>query len=146
MIAPQGGCRMPGLGTIICEEARMKAIVLVVLCAFAVSAGAASAADDPGPGRCRQLSTPEQRAVCRNPELAKLDTEKATLFSVRMMLPMLMGERGAAQDEEQAFAGKRNACATDAACLKSAYTERIAALRQTIQAGMDEFCKLKGIC
>jgi uncharacterized protein len=124
----------------------MKAIRILVACGIlALATHAASASDAPG-SDCAKLSAPNEKAVCGSRALTKLDTRASTLLEVRMMLPMLMGERGAAQDDNLAFTEKRTACGADAACLQTAYTARISALTDTIKTGMDEFCKLKGIC
>lgn len=123
----------------------MKTIRILFFFGFAMLAGQAAASDMPG-SECAQIAEADMRAVCESQALTKLDTIAATLFEVRMMLPMLMGERGAAQDENQAFIEQRTACGAGTACLQSAYEARIAALKATIKDGMDEFCRLKGIC
>ena len=110
----------------------MKAMRILLLCSTMAIAGNAAASDMP--------------ADCPNATLAKLDTEAATLFEVRMTMPMLMGERGAAQDDNQAFTEQLAACGENADCKQSAYEARISALKDTLKAGMDEYCKLKGIC
>lgn len=123
----------------------MKLVHLLLVGGLVGFAGPAAASDMPG-SDCAQLTEADQRAICESVDLTRLDTEAATLYEVRMMLPMLMGERGAAQDENQAFIEQRQACGADVSCLTSAYQARISALKATIQTGMDEFCELKGIC
>jgi len=63
-----------------------------------------------------------------------------------MQLPMLMGARGAAQDEQRQFLAQRGACGANVACIQSQYQARNAALRRTIQAGMQDYCVKAGIC
>lgn len=123
----------------------MKIDRLILICGLVGFATTASASDMPG-SDCAQLAEAYERAVCESTDLTKLDTEASTLFEVRMMLPMLMGERGAAQDENQAFTEQRQTCGSDTQCLTSAYEARISALKATLQTGMDEYCRLKGIC
>lgn len=70
----------------------------------------------------------------------------ATLYRVRMEIPMLVGARGAAQDEQRAFLTKRENCGANVACIQTAYSERIAELDQTIEAAMRDYCTKLGIC
>ena len=67
--------------------------------------------------------------------LSDLDTQMATLYGVRMQIPMLMGARGAAQDEQRAWLAERRACGGDVACIVQSYQQRIAELKQTISRG-----------
>ena len=59
---------------------------------------------------------------------------------------MLMGSRGAAQDEQRAWLDARHACGGNVACLRSAYQTRIAQLNQEISAAMQDYCVKAGIC
>lgn len=114
------------------------AAVLAVIC-FAGAAHAASF-------DCNKAATPDEIAICADPGLSNLDTVMATLYGVRMEIPMLMGARGAAQDEQRAWLSSRAACGGNTACLQSAYQSRIAALQQIIQAAMQDYCVKLGIC
>jgi uncharacterized protein len=95
---------------------------------------------------CSKASTGTEIAICRHAGLSELDVRMATLFAVRMQIPMLMGARGAAQDEQRAFVARRNSCGADLACLRQTYQSRIAVLNQTIQAAMSDYCIRLGIC
>lgn len=95
---------------------------------------------------CSKAAQPDEIAVCANPDLSNLDTVMATLYGVRMEIPMLMGAKGAAQDEQRAFLSTRAACGGNVACLASAYQARIATLQQTISAAMQDYCVKLGIC
>jgi uncharacterized protein len=70
----------------------------------------------------------------------------ATLYGVRMEIPMLMGARGAAQDEQRALLASRGTCGGNVACLQTSYQQRIAALQQIIAAAMQDYCVKLGIC
>ena len=52
---------------------------------------------------CGKARTADEKAICASPALSDLDTQMATLYGVRMQIPMLMGARGAAQDEQRAW-------------------------------------------
>jgi uncharacterized protein len=95
---------------------------------------------------CAKAAKPDEIAICDSTKLSDLDVEMATLYRVRMEIPMLMGARGAAQDEQRAFLTKRGQCGGNAACIQAAYSARIAALNQTIKAAMQDYCVKLGIC
>jgi uncharacterized protein len=78
--------------------------------------------------------------------LSDLDVQMATLFGVRMQVPMLMGARGAAQDEQRAFLQSRATCGSNVACITAAYNQRNATLNATISAAMQDYCVKLGIC
>jgi uncharacterized protein YecT (DUF1311 family) len=116
------------------------ALLAVLLAGMtAVNANAASF-------NCAKAAKPDEKAICANPSLSDLDVAMATLYGVRMELPMLMGARGAAQDEQRAFLDKRAACGGKVACITTQYNQRIAELRRTIKDGMDDYCAKLGIC
>jgi uncharacterized protein len=95
---------------------------------------------------CTKAAKPDEKAICDSTKLSDLDVEMATLYRVRMELPMLMGERGAAQDEQRAFLMQREKCGGSGACIEAAYTARIAVLNQTIETAMQDYCAKPGIC
>lgn len=95
---------------------------------------------------CTKAATPDEKAICATPALSDLDTRMATLYGVRMEIPMLMGARGDAQDEQVAWLQTRAQCGSDIACLTAAYQTRIAALNQIISAAMQDYCVKLGIC
>jgi uncharacterized protein len=95
---------------------------------------------------CAKATKPDEKAICDSTKLSDLDVEMATLYRVRMELPMLMGARGAAQDEQRAFLAQRGNCGAGVACLQAAYAARIAVLNQTIKAAMQDYCTKLGIC
>jgi uncharacterized protein len=95
---------------------------------------------------CARAKQPDEIAICDSRSLSELDVQMATLYGVRMSIPMLMGSKGAAQDEQRQFLSDRATCGGDATCLATAYTERIDALRQTISQAMQDYCQKLGIC
>jgi len=95
---------------------------------------------------CAKAAKPDETAICGSTKLSDLDVEMATLYRVRMELPMLMGARGAAQDEQRAFLNQREQCGGNVTCIQAAYTARIATLNQTIKAAMQDYCAKLGIC
>jgi uncharacterized protein len=70
----------------------------------------------------------------------------AALYGVRMQVPMMMGSRGAAQDEQARFLVNRAACGAKTSCLANTYQSRIAALKATIGAAMQDYCVKMGLC
>ena len=111
----------------------------VALLAAAGPAAAASFA-------CGKAKAPDEKAICASRTLSELDVQMATLFTVRMEIPMLMGARGAAQDEQHAWLAQRGACGSNSACLTQSYQQRIAALKQTLADAMQDYCTHLGIC
>lgn len=95
---------------------------------------------------CARAATADEVAICSNSALSDLDVELATLFRVRMQVPMLMGERGAAQDEQREWLFQRSACGADVACLSGWYQTRIQQLDAEISNAMEDYCTHLGIC
>lgn len=95
---------------------------------------------------CGRAATPTEYAICGDQTLSDLDMKMATLFAVRMEIPMLMGARGAAQDEQRTWVAGRDTCGGNVACLTQAYRQRIGELNRTISAAMQDYCAKLGIC
>jgi uncharacterized protein len=95
---------------------------------------------------CAKAVQPDEKAICASQTWSDLDVQMATLFGVRMQVPMLMGARGAAQDEQRAWLQQRSACGAGTACLVQTYQQRIAALNAEITAAMQDYCVKLGIC
>jgi len=115
---------------------------LTVLPALLLLAGAAHAASFD----CSKAKTPDEKAICHNAGLSDLDTQMATLFGVRMKIPMLMGSRGAAGDEQIQWLQSRHACGSSVACLIGSYKGRISVLNSELDAAMQDYCVKLGIC
>ncbi len=114
-------------------------LALVFVLAFPTLAGAASF-------DCAKAAQPDEIAICQSRTLSELDVAMATLYGVRMKVPMLMGSRGAAQDEQHDFLVHRGKCGANAVCLRAAYQQRIAVLQQELDAAMQDYCVKLGIC
>ena len=95
---------------------------------------------------CAKATTPDEIAICDSRALSEADVKMATLYGVRMGLPMLMGNRGAAQDEQRAFLETRGACGNEIVCLNAAYDQRIGELQQAIETALQDYCVKLGIC
>src|SRR6478736_1507793 len=96
---------------------RIGFLILAGLLAGSVAANAASF-------DCAKAKTPDEKAICSSPALSDLDVEMATLYWARMQLPMLMGARGAAQDEQRQFLADRASCGGSTICLQTKYQAR----------------------
>ncbi len=117
----------------------LAAAATIALTAAATPAAAASF-------DCTKAKTADEKAICASQYLSDLDTVMATLYGVRMQIPMLMGARGAAQDEQRSWLARRALCGSDATCLTASYQQRIVALNQTITEAMHDYCMRLGIC
>jgi uncharacterized protein len=117
---------------------------LVLPLAFAATLGSGVA--EAASFNCAKASAPDEYAICANPSLSNMDVEMATLYRVRMQVPMLMGAKGAAQDEQRAWLARRTACGSSVACLGAAYQTRINQLNGDISAAMQDYCVKLGIC
>ena len=95
---------------------------------------------------CAKAAKPDEIAICKSRGLSELDVRMATLYGVRMKVPMLMGSRGAAGDEQVEFLARRASCGANAACIGAAYQQRIDVLNQAIDAAMQDYCVKLGIC
>lgn len=113
----------------------------IPLTLFLFAGGADAASFD-----CAKASKPDEIAICKSQKLSDLDVKMATLYGVRTEIPMMMGARGAAQDEQKAFLTKRAACGGDVSCIEDAYAARIAELEETIKAAMQDYCRKIGLC
>lgn len=120
-----------------------KAYLVAAIVAYATLLASPAAAAS---FNCAKAGKPDEVAICNSTKLSDRDVEMATLYRVRMEIPMLMGARGAAQDEQRAFLAKREACGGNIACIEAAYTARIAMLDAAIKAAMRDYCSKLGIC
>ncbi len=89
---------------------------------------------------CSKAAAPDEKAICDNPDLSALDSEMAGLYFGYKALPLLMGASGVRQDEAQSFLKQRSGCGADVSCLRTAYTQRISALKSDITEGVKNYC------
>ena len=106
----------------------------------------AAATADAASVDCAEAAHPDEIAICQSRTLSELDVRMATLYGVRMKIPMLMGSHGTAQDEQSEFLVSRDACGASTACLTMACQQRIDVLKQEIDAAMKNYCIKLGIC
>ena len=118
----------------------------IITAAIAVAIIALSGGAEAASFNCAKAKTPDEKAICANRSLSELDVKMAALFGVRMKLPMLMGSRGAAQDEQREFLANRGTCGADAACIGASYQQRIDEINAEIDAAMQDYCVKLGIC
>lgn len=92
---------------------------------------------------CSKAAAPDEVAVCRDGVTSALDSEMGGLFYSYDKVPMLMGGNGARHDEAEAFLAERAKCGGDITCLRRVYTARIAALKESLAASMQQFSELQ---
>jgi uncharacterized protein len=114
---------------------RFTMLLAAAALAAAIQAPAHAASFD-----CNKASKPDEIAICANPDLSALDSEMGGLWFAYSQFPFLMGMSGDRQDEARAFLEQRAACGANVACLRSAYHQRNATLKQEITAAMQQYC------
>ena len=82
---------------------------------------------------CNQARTPDEIAICDNRDLNDMDVRMATLFDVIKGF-VLMGERGAIQDDQREWLAQRRLCGADVECLRRSYRKRIGELEAELQS------------
>lgn len=111
--------------------AKAKAAALAALIA-AVAIGDGTSPAHAASFPCSQASAPDEIAICRTPALNDADVEMSVRYEMlRQLLPM--GGAGALQDAQRAWLAQRRLCGGDVGCLRSAYAQRIAALKAGFQ-------------
>lgn len=80
-------------------------------------------AADYAPLNCKMASSAAERTICSDYGLGQSEARVATLYGVTTSL-IAMGQRGTIQDDQRAFLKQRDACGSNAACIRSAYTAR----------------------
>ncbi|WP_312222693.1 lysozyme inhibitor LprI family protein [Rhizobium rhizoryzae] len=71
----------------------------------------------------------DEKTICEDRALNDLDVKMATTFEILTGL-MPMGNRDLVRDEQATWLKKRTTCGSDAACLRSAYEERLKQLNE----------------
>jgi len=90
---------------------------------------------------CAKARTPDERAVCADPNLSALDSEMGGLWYAFSRFPMMMGSSGARRDDAKQFLTERGACGSNAGCIGAAYKARIAALREGVASAITNMAK-----
>lgn len=106
--------------------------LLQTAAALAVLAGSGFVIAKPAAAASFDCDKPElaadETAICANRDLNDMDVKMVTTFDLITGL-MPMGNRGVVQDEQIEWLSKRQACNADLACLRAAYTKRLAQLK-----------------
>jgi hypothetical protein len=117
---------------------RFKALIPLVAIGFsAASSGTQAAGFD-----CKYAKTKVEKLICADPALSKLDGEMSRLFKeIENETAGKDGETGkpvdhAGDEQRQWREAVRDVC-TDTACLESAYTARLAAMRKNWADALD---------
>ncbi|HEY0220332.1 MAG TPA: hypothetical protein VGC26_11305 [Afipia sp.] len=101
----------------------MTRLFLIAVAAVLATMSPAKAAGY-APLDCGKAASQSEKTICSNYELGQLEARAATLFEITTSL-VAMGQRGAIQDGQRAFIGKREACGSDVACIRNVYGTRI---------------------
>lgn len=81
---------------------------------------------------CSGVSTPDEKAICADRELGEKDVRMATTYDMLRKV-VLMGGRGALQDEQATWLQKRQQCGDNTVCLSHLYDKRIDELHDQYQ-------------
>ncbi|MBS0054196.1 lysozyme inhibitor LprI family protein [Yersinia sp. Marseille-Q3913] len=83
---------------------------------------------------CKQAASVDEKAICADRTLSEKDVQMTTTYNLLKGL-LLMGARGALQDEQGKWLKKRQQCGANYTCLSQLYDQRIGTL-------MDEYNKI----
>ncbi|MFD1743848.1 lysozyme inhibitor LprI family protein [Rhizobium helianthi] len=75
----------------------------------------------------------DEKVICEDRTLNDLDVKMVTTFDILTGL-VPMGNRDTLRDEQSAWLKKRQACGSDAACIRSAYQERMRQLEEAYKS------------
>lgn len=108
----------------------------VAFAALCVGAGQVSAQTGGGPSLvasfdCNSAIRPDQTAICSSPQLAAMDIQASTLFTVVQKF-VDASELTDLQATERAFLNHRAGCGDDFQCIGEAYAVRINELGQLV--------------
>ena len=80
---------------------------------------------------CRYARHPDERVICHDPLLGRLDEELASMYrSLLLRLPKEEGEQ--LYKEEDAFVILRGRCGAQRACIEESYRRRIRELEEAL--------------
>jgi uncharacterized protein len=80
---------------------------------------------------CRYARHPDERAICHDPLLARLDEELASVYR-RLFLRLPKEEGEQLYKEEDAFVILRSRCGAQRACIEESYRRRIRELEEAL--------------
>ncbi|HZG08855.1 MAG TPA: hypothetical protein VEZ70_07745 [Allosphingosinicella sp.] len=105
----------------------MVSLASVLFAVTAPAAAAPAAAARPSFSCAKAMGGPE-RAICGDPELARLDRIMADLFLETRSLLLNANQTAEADAAQRAWLVRRNRCGSDIQCLRRAYFSRVTAL------------------
>jgi uncharacterized protein len=80
---------------------------------------------------CRYARHPDERAICQNPGLARLDEELASVYR-RLLLRLPKQEGEQLYKEEDAFVILRSRCGVQHSCIEESYRQRLRQLKEAL--------------
>ena len=81
---------------------------------------------------CRYAHHRDERLICKDPTLATLDEELASVYR-RLILRLPRGEGERLDRDEEAFVVVRRQCGEQRACIERKYRDRIRELEQALE-------------
>jgi len=81
---------------------------------------------------CSGVSAPDEKVICADRELSEKDVRMTTTYEMLRKV-VLMGGRGALQDEQATWLQKRQQCGDNTVCLSHLYDDRIDELNDQYQ-------------
>ncbi|MBO3759969.1 hypothetical protein [Ciceribacter sp. L1K22] len=75
----------------------------------------------------------DEQVICEDRALNDADVKMVTTFELLSGL-LAMGSRGTLQDDQVEWLSRRQACGSDAACIRTAYDERMKALDEVYKS------------
>jgi uncharacterized protein len=104
--------------------------LLKFICVIAISlltAAAAGAASFD----CEKAAGADEKVICADRGLNDADVKMTTMFDIEVDL-VAMGERDTLRSTQKAWLEKRAGCKADAACLRTAYDQRLKDLQKVL--------------
>jgi len=80
---------------------------------------------------CRYAHHRDEKLICKDPALAKLDEELASVYR-RLILRLPRGEGERLDRDEEVFVAARRQCGEQRACIEQKYRDRIRELQQAL--------------
>ena len=80
---------------------------------------------------CRYAHHRDEKLICKDPALAKLDEELASVYR-RLILRLPRGEGERLDRDEEVFVAARRQCGEQRACIEQKYRDRIRELEQAL--------------
>jgi uncharacterized protein len=113
------------------QESDMRPLLSAVILSGALCAPSLAIGANYAPLECPKAKSTVELTICHTYSLGQDEARMATLFGIATSL-VAMGQRGDIRDEQAQWLKTRDACGSDAACLTTAYTTRIAQLNKVI--------------